>query len=127
VVDAAVLRVAPLIDDHAVIGNRGQRERRDEARRVRGENDPHISAGIAQAAHQLRRFVRRDAAGNTEHDVHTVERRASARRHQNGGLKPAAPLHSLSSAVVSSSTGAVSCHFTWFFSTSSIATRVGLA
>src|SRR5206468_11654919 len=108
VIDAALLGIAPLLDDHAMIGDRRESERRDKSRRVWSENDADIGAGIAQPAHQLGRFVRRDPAGDAENDVHRCPSLIEN--------------YSVSSSAVASSTGGVSCHFTWFLSISSIAT-----
>src|SRR5207302_994677 len=82
----------------------------------------------------MRNCVRRqsvvsDAAGNAEDDVHrspfSVARSSVARSPENRERRAAN--YSVSSSAVVSSAGGVSCHFTWFLSISSIATRVGFA
>ncbi len=111
VIDAAVTGIAPLIEDDAVIGNRGERERRHEPRRVGSEDDAHVRAGIAQPAHEVGSLVCGNAAGHAENHAHAspcvIPSHPSAQddtsHHSSVGS---------SSSAVGSSTGSVSCHFT---------------
>ena len=123
VIDAAVSGSAPLFDDDAVAGDRRQRQRRYESRGVRREDDPHLGAYIAQASDDVRRFIRRNPAGDAEDDACGCGWLVTGRGCVTQTSQPETALLRFQrrEALLP---GGVSCHFTCFFSISSMATRV---
>ncbi len=63
---------------HWVAGQRLQSQRRNKFDGGRRHDDAHCRAAILQAAHQFCRFVRRDAAGNSEQHLSVGQRSSHA-------------------------------------------------
>ena len=59
---------------HRLPGQGLETQRRDELLRTVGHGHLHVGAGVAQAAHQLQRFVGGDAAADAQQQLLSVQR-----------------------------------------------------
>ena len=72
---AAVRVLREDLGEDLALGERAERERRDEARGVRRHQHLHLGAGLLQQADELGGLVRRDRARDAERDLLADERR----------------------------------------------------
>ena len=95
--------LAEQVRDHLAAGERGERERPDEALRRGGHDDLHLVAAVGEQADQLGGLVGGDAAGHAQHDQML---RSRFRGHPGPVVAAVRILRRRSSAAESSRRGA---------------------